>query len=102
MPYILCPCALGGTRIKIYEAMAMGKAIVSTSIGAEGLPLEHGRHIWLADEAERFAEAVIHLLQDRVARQQIEAAAREFVESHCSWDRAAAAFVGICRQVVEG
>ncbi|WP_089942654.1 glycosyltransferase [Candidatus Entotheonella palauensis] len=92
----------GGTRIKIYEAMAMGKAIVSTPIGAEGLPVEHGRHIWLADEAEPFAEAVIHLLQDRAARQQVETAAREFVERHCSWDRAAAVFADICRQVAEG
>ncbi|ETX01900.1 MAG: hypothetical protein ETSY1_05570 [Candidatus Entotheonella factor] len=80
----------------------MGKAIVSTAIGAEGLPLEHGQHIWLADEAERFAEAVIHLLQDRAARRQIEVAARAFVACHSSWDRAAAAFAGICQEVVAG
>lgn len=91
----------GGTRIKIYEAMAMGKAIVSTPIGAEGLPVQHGRHIWLADEAETFAEAIIHLLQDHTARRQLEGAARQYVEQQCSWERAAAAFADICRQVVE-
>ncbi len=92
----------GGTRIKVYEAMAMGKAMVSTSIGTEGLPVVHGQHVWLADEAEPFADAVIHLLQDRRARGQLEAAARQFVETHCSWDRAAAVFADICQQVAEG
>lgn len=108
-PYIarhaLCVVPLrigGGTRIKVYEAMAMGKAMVSTSIGTEGLPVVHGYHVWLADEADDFAEAVIHLLQDRSARRQVEAAARQFVETQCSWDRVAAAFADICRQVAAG
>ncbi len=92
----------GGTRIKVYEAMAMGKAMVSTSIGTEGLPVTHGDHVWLADEAESFAEAVIHLLQNRSARGQLEVAARQFVETHCSWDRAAAVFANVCREVAEG
>ena len=47
----------GGTRLKIYEAMAMEKAIVSTSIGAEGLPVTNGEEIVLADTPESFAEA---------------------------------------------
>ncbi len=92
----------GGTRIKVYEAMAMGKAMVSTPIGTEGLPVEPGKHVWLAAEAEDFAEAVIHLLQDRSARRQLEVEARRFVERHCSWDRAAAVFADICRRVAEG
>ncbi len=100
--YILPLRIGGGTRIKVYEAMAMGKAIVSTSIGTEGLPVEHGREVWLADGAESFAEAVVHVLQDRTARQQLEGAARRFVEDHCSWDRAASTFAEICHQVVEG
>ncbi len=100
--YILPLRIGGGTRIKVYEAMAMGKAIVSTSIGAEGLPVAHGQQVWLADGAESFAEAVIHLLQDRTARRQLEVAARQFVEAHCSWNRAAAAFAEICQDVAEG
>jgi polysaccharide biosynthesis protein PslH len=58
----------GGTRLKIYEAMAAGKAVVSTSIGAEGLDVHHGRDIVLADKATEFADAVVMLLQDRELR----------------------------------
>jgi len=45
----------GGTRIKVYEAMAMGKAVVSTSIGVEGLPVKNGNNVLLADNAATFA-----------------------------------------------
>jgi glycosyltransferase involved in cell wall biosynthesis len=65
----------GGTRIKIYEGMAMGKATVSTSVGAEGLDVHHERDILLADVPERFAEYVVSLLRDRQMRQEYETAA---------------------------
>lgn len=65
----------GGTRLKIYEAMAMRKAIVSTTIGAEGLDIKHGRDILLADAPQSFANYVIELLRDPSRRMMIEAAA---------------------------
>lgn len=65
----------GGTRLKIYEAMAMGKAVVSTSIGAEGLDVHDGRDIVLADQPDGFAQAVTLLLQDDVLRAKYERAA---------------------------
>jgi sugar transferase (PEP-CTERM/EpsH1 system associated) len=65
----------GGTRLKIFEAMAMGKALVSTSIGAEGLEVESGRDLLLADEAQSFADAVILLLRDAALRRRLEQAA---------------------------
>jgi polysaccharide biosynthesis protein PslH len=65
----------GGTRLKIYEAMAMGKAIVSTSVGAEGLDVHHGRDIALADDPKIFAEAVVTFLTDRELRSRYEHAA---------------------------
>ena len=67
----------GGTRLKIYEAMAMRKAIVSTTIGAEGLDVNHGRDILLADDPRTFADQVIELLRDPSRRMMIEAAAGE-------------------------
>ena len=67
----------GGTRLKIYEAMAAGKATVSTSIGAEGLDVNDGRDILIADSSETFAESVISLLTDATKREQIEKAASE-------------------------
>jgi len=67
----------GGTRLKIYEAMAAGKATVSTSIGAEGLDVNDGRDIVIADSSEKFAESVISLLTDASKRERIEEAASE-------------------------
>lgn len=67
----------GGTRLKIYEAMAAGRAVVSTSIGAEGLDVHHGRDIVLADSPRRFSEAVIALLRDDNLRHKYERAAAD-------------------------
>jgi polysaccharide biosynthesis protein PslH len=67
----------GGTRLKIYEAMATAKAVVSTTIGAEGLDIRHGRDIMLADDPKSFAQAVIMFLQDRDLRRRYEKAAAE-------------------------
>ncbi len=67
----------GGTRLKIYEAMAMRKAVVSTAIGAEGLDVNHGRDILLADDPQTFADSVIELLRDHHKRMRFEAAAGE-------------------------
>jgi glycosyltransferase involved in cell wall biosynthesis len=67
----------GGTRLKIYEAMAAGKAVVSTTVGAEGLDVHHGEDILLADTEAAFATAVIDLLRKVEWRRQLgEAAAR--------------------------
>ena len=56
----------GGTRLKIFEAMAMGKAVVSTTVGAEGLRLTDGDHLLIADDPRSFARAVVQLIRDRV------------------------------------
>jgi polysaccharide biosynthesis protein PslH len=67
----------GGTRLKIYEAMATAKAVVSTTVGAEGLDVHHGRDILLADDASSFAHSVIMLLRDPEHRRRYEKAAAE-------------------------
>jgi polysaccharide biosynthesis protein PslH len=89
----------GGTRLKIFEAMAMGKAIVSTTIGAEGLPVESGRNIVLADEAEAFARQIINLLRDSERRQELGRAARQLVEKRYSWNSVGQQLIGILDQV---
>lgn len=65
----------GGTRLKIYEAMAAGKAVVSTTVGAEGLDVHHDQDILLADDPRAFATAVTVLLQDDDLRRRYEHAA---------------------------
>lgn len=67
----------GGTRLKIYEAMAAAKAVVSTTVGAEGLDVQHGRDIILADDARAFSQSVVLLLRDRELRRRYEKAAAE-------------------------
>jgi glycosyltransferase involved in cell wall biosynthesis len=78
----------GGTRIKIFEAMAMGMAVVSTTIGAEGLPVEHGKNILLADTPASFADTVVTLLRQPMARERIGNAARALVEVRYDWTAA--------------
>lgn len=69
-----------GMRIKLVEGMAYGKAIVSTRIGAEGIPVQDGVHCRLADEGSAFADAVIELLHDERRRAALQAEARRLAE----------------------
>jgi sugar transferase (PEP-CTERM/EpsH1 system associated) len=75
----------GGTRLKIFEAMSMAKAVVSTAVGAEGLPVTPGEHVLLADEPRGFARAVVRLLRDVDRRRRMEEAARALVVSQYDW-----------------
>ncbi len=84
----------GGTRLKIYEGMAMGRVTVSTTIGAEGLDVRNGQDIILADEAEAFANAVITLLREPELRKRYERAAADAV-TQFGWSSVAETFVKI-------
>ncbi|GAB4518164.1 MAG: glycosyltransferase [Parvularculaceae bacterium] len=86
----------GGTRIKAFEAMAMGPAIVSTSIGCEGLPAQAGEHYLCADAASDFAAAVLRLFDDKALRRRLSENARSFVEKNYRAEVAGAAFEAIC------
>lgn len=81
----------GGTRLKILEAMAFGRPVVSTTLGAEGLAVNHGEHLLLADTAEDFARACVRLLQDPALRSGIRSSARGLVERDYRWDDCARA-----------
>jgi glycosyltransferase involved in cell wall biosynthesis len=90
----------GGTRLKIFEALAMGKAVVSTTIGAEGLPLEENVHILRADNPQAFAAGIIALLRDRARSRSLGQAGRRLMEAEYSWARVAADFERYCKAVV--
>jgi len=81
----------GGTRLKILEAMALGRAVVSTRVGAEGLRVIDDTHLALADDAPSMARNIASLLDDDQRRSRIERAARALVEAEYDWDRIAAA-----------
>ncbi len=82
----------GGTRLKIYEAMAAGTAVVSTSIGAEGLDVHPGADIRIADAPHEFADACLDLLEDNAARVRLARAGRDLVRANFSWERIAERF----------
>ena len=80
--------------------MAMGKAIVSTTLGAEGLPVTSGLDIVLANDPASFAQSIARLLQDRSERQRLGLAARALVEERYSWRSVASIFEAVLDSVV--
>jgi sugar transferase (PEP-CTERM/EpsH1 system associated) len=75
----------GGTRLKILEAMAFGRPVVTTSIGCEGLEVRDGQQLLVGDTAEDFARQVLALLREPELRCRISTAARRLVEQHYDW-----------------
>jgi polysaccharide biosynthesis protein PslH len=90
----------GGTRIKILEAMAMGLPVVSTTIGAEGLPFENGRHLLLADTPQEIANACSALLLDPTLADQVSQAARVAVVERYSWAAASRRFMDLAEKAI--
>ena len=93
--YVVPLRAGSGTRLKVLEAMAMGKAIVSTRIGAEGIALRDGEHALLADTPGEFADAVCRLLDDRTLRLRLGSNARRLAEREYGWDGIGAKLLSI-------
>jgi glycosyltransferase involved in cell wall biosynthesis len=77
----------GGTRFKILEAWAAGKAVVSTAKGAEGLAARHGDNIWIANTPEEFSNAVLHLLSDSGLRARLGSRGWETLREQYSCER---------------
>jgi protein-tyrosine-phosphatase/glycosyltransferase involved in cell wall biosynthesis len=88
----------GGTRLKIFEALAMGKAVVSTTIGAEGLPLQPGIHYVRADDPDRFAVEVVALLREPGRRRSLGEAGCRLVRERYSWPQVARVFETRCAE----
>jgi len=87
---VIVPLRLGGgTRLKIVEAMAMAKPVVSTAIGAEGIEVVHEKHLLLADEPAQFAAAVGRVLDDAKLAARLGEEGRALVTARYSWEAAA-------------
>jgi polysaccharide biosynthesis protein PslH len=90
----IAPLLIGsGTRLKILEALAMHKAVVSTSVGCEGLTVETGKHLSVADQPELFAQEVIDLLRHPEKRVALGNAGRALVEAEYSWEQCGNSFI---------
>ena len=89
----------GGTRLKILEAMALRTPVVSTPKGAEGLAVQDGEHLLLADAPAAFAEAVIHLLQEPGLRTRVADDAFQLVQNRYNWPRVMPQFLRLVDRV---
>jgi glycosyltransferase involved in cell wall biosynthesis len=99
---VVVPLRLGGgTRLKIVEAMAKAKAIVSTKIGAEGIDVRHQEHALLADEPQAFADEVERVLSDAALRQRLGAAARQLAVDRYSWPALVSDLEGFYEQLLQ-
>lgn len=105
-PYIngagvyVMPFRIGsGTRLKLLEAMAIGKAVVSTRIGAEGYPVRHGRELLLADAPEELANSILSLLEDREWAELLGRRGKEFAADY-DWRKVVPRFNSIYQQLL--
>jgi glycosyltransferase involved in cell wall biosynthesis len=89
----------GGTRIKIFESMAMGLPVVSTTTGAEGLPVIDGANICIADDHVTFANQIVSLLNDETYSKLIGESGQMMVADKFSWRNAADKFETLCAKV---
>jgi len=90
----------GGTRLKILEAMAIGTPVVATSKGAEGLLVQDGKQILIADQPEKFAEHVIKILTDKELRDSLSANALQLIEENYDWKTIMPNFLRLLEMVV--
>lgn len=98
---MLVPLLSGsGLRIKIIEGMAYGKAIVSTSVGAEGINYTHGKNILIADTPDDFARSVVELLKDETKRQTLEQGALNFAEKEFDNKKVVAGLVNFYKTIL--
>jgi glycosyltransferase involved in cell wall biosynthesis len=96
------PMRMGsGTRLKLLQAMASGRAVVSTSMGAQGLHAHDGVELRLADSAEAFAQAVIELLENPTERQRLGRAGAAYVMANYDWSVIIPKLLRVYDQVVK-
>lgn len=91
----------GGTRLKIFEAMAMEMPLVSTTIGAEGLPVRDGLELLLADTPESFADAVVRVITDEKLARALGERAAATVRERFGWGGVAARFAELCERAIQ-
>ncbi len=90
-----------GTRLKAFEAMALGRPVVSTALGMEGLDVEAGTHFLAAETGPAFAAAILRLLSEPALRRDLATAARDLLEERFSWARIGRQFEAICMHTAD-
>lgn len=90
-----------GIQNKVLEAMSTGTPVVATPYGVGSLPVESGKHLLIAKDAEEFAQAVIRLMHDHTLRQQIINYARQLVEAEFTWEHAVSVLEDVYQQAIQ-
>jgi glycosyltransferase involved in cell wall biosynthesis len=99
---VVTPLRVGsGTRLKVLEALAMAKPVVSTSVGCEGIDVVDGQHLLVADTPAAFAEAVLRVLADSDLARRLGSAGRELVQDRYSWRSSAEALCALYDELGE-
>jgi glycosyltransferase involved in cell wall biosynthesis len=91
----------GGTRLKVLEALALGKPVVSTSIGCEGVEVRDDEHLLIANDPRRFASRIFEVFENPVLRDALGRAGRSLVETNYSWRLASTRLEALYRQILE-
>lgn len=95
------PLRMGsGTRLKVLEGLAMNKAMVSTSLGCEGIDVENGKHLLIADDPGTFAAAVLRVMSDRQLARQLSSEGRDLVNRSYRWETIVNELEGVHRAVL--
>ena len=89
----------GGTRLKVLEALAMGKPVVSTAVGCEGVAVRDGEHLMIADDANAFASKIFQVFENPALRSALGQAGRRLIETRYSWDLAGARLESLYREI---
>jgi glycosyltransferase involved in cell wall biosynthesis len=92
----------GGTRLKVIEGLALGKAIVSTSAGCEGIAVRDGEHVLIGDGAHAFASRILELFDDPDVGVRLGRAGRQLAERDYSWQAAGERMERLYQSVVGG
>lgn len=99
---VICPMRIGGgIKNKILEAMSLGRAVVSTSIGAEGINVTSGENILIADTPAEFADSTIKMLNDSSFRERMIRNARELINEHYTWDECSKKYEELCEGILK-
>jgi glycosyltransferase involved in cell wall biosynthesis len=99
---VVAPLRLGGgTRVKVLDALAAGKALVATSLALQGVPIVDGKHVVVADSAQEIADAVAYLLQNPTRRVALAQQARTWAEQHLGWEQAIQRYEAIYDKMME-
>jgi glycosyltransferase involved in cell wall biosynthesis len=91
----------GGTRLKVVEGLAMGKAMVSTTLGCEGVAVRDGEHLLIADDAAAFASRIFEVFESPTLRDALGQAGRRLIETRYSWKLGGARLESLYRQLID-